>query len=286
MAGVTRVPGLGPRTSLAEGASKLVAARMADVKRVCAVLSPELDTELVHDARVAVRRLRTALNLFDQQATVLQRRAKVFQDALGEVRDLQVEIGWLQSTDLKHQRRELVTARRRQLESHALALEDQLRKWQAVSRAPKLALNSLDGRLGGGAMRRALERRLRKVEQRFERLRVAHDPRSAHEARIAVKKLRYVAELLDPAFAAATTVLKPILVAAQGDLGDLHDGDVWSAHWAAEATRLDGPMRQAALDVARIADRHRRKALAAVRRDLARWIDEDVFSRVKSCLED
>src|SRR5215472_8788204 len=122
MAGVTRVPGLGPTTPLAEGASKLVAARLSDVNRVCAVLSPELDTELVHDARVAVRRLRAALNLFDQRESALQRRAKVFQDALGEVRDLQVEIAWLQSTDLKHQRRDLVSARRRQLTSRAQAL--------------------------------------------------------------------------------------------------------------------------------------------------------------------
>jgi CHAD domain-containing protein len=135
-------------------------------------------------------------------------------------------------------------------------------------------------------MRRALLRSLRKVEERFERLRAAHDPRTAHEARIAVKKLRYVAELLDSAFAEAAAVLRPFLVSAQGDLGDLHDGDVWSAHWAAEAVHLDGPMRKAALDVARLADRHRRKALTAVRRDLARWVDEEVVSRVKGCLED
>jgi CHAD domain-containing protein len=286
MASPTKVRGLEARTSLSEAARKLSSARLTDALRLAGHLTPELDTNLLHDLRVAVRRLRAALGLFDDGLDGLERRAKELQDALGAVRDLQVEIAWLESLGLPAERiQPLIAERQAEVAERARVLLELLPGWQAAQRLPKRALDHLEGRLGGKDMRQALRRRLRKVEKRFAGLHLAFSVRGAHEARIAVKKLRYVTELLDPAFPKAAALLMRQLVPLQGDLGDLHDSDVWSAHWSREAGQREGASREAALAVTRAADGCRRNAVAALRRELARWRKAKVGPRVRRQLE-
>ena len=53
--------------------------------------------DAVHEMRVAARRLRAALRVL--QLRELDPKVKALQDALGEVRDLQLQIDWLQGRD-------------------------------------------------------------------------------------------------------------------------------------------------------------------------------------------
>src|SRR5512144_937462 len=94
----TEVPGLGPSTPLSVAGPLLVRARLADVRRYEGALSGdgEPDPDAVHDMRVAARRLRAALQLFGDAALLaLERQVKMLQDALGAVRDVQVQREWL-----------------------------------------------------------------------------------------------------------------------------------------------------------------------------------------------
>src|SRR5512144_1265991 len=119
MAKPTPVRGLDAATPLPEAARAFLGARLADVQRHLGMLGPRLDSEEVHDARVASRRLRAALTLFgdDKRVRRADRVVSALQDALGEVRDLHVQLDAfaamgeqaapLERTALRHVRRHL-----------------------------------------------------------------------------------------------------------------------------------------------------------------------------------
>ena len=94
MAKPTQVRGLHAATPMPEAARALLAGRLADVQRQLGKLGGALAADPVHDARVATRRLRAALVLFgeDRRVRRADRIVSALQDALGEVRDLHVQI--------------------------------------------------------------------------------------------------------------------------------------------------------------------------------------------------
>jgi CHAD domain-containing protein len=282
----TRVRGLGPRTPLSVAAKQLISSRLADAAKLVTELSRGPDPVVIHDLRVAIRRLRAALALFDQGRGELGRRAKELQDALGAVRDLQVEIAWLESLDrLRPQLDSLIAELRDEASEHGRRLEAALMSWQAEPKALPRALAGLKGRLGGKQMPRVLKRHLRRVEKHLEGVGRSLSVRGAHRARIAVKKLRYASELLGEVFPKAASVLNNELVPLQRKLGDLHDADVWHSHWIAEAARHEGDLQRISLAVAGAAARRRSRAIAVVGRDLARWRKTHVEANVRRQLK-
>ncbi len=153
--------------------------------------------------RVATRRLRAALQLFGAPQD-LSRELKELQDALGAVRDAQLHARWLGS----------------ELRQRTAGLAAAMRRFRAetAGRVAQLEL-APRGRLGGHRMRRQLRRKLRAVEDLM-----GHplDPKGAHRLRIAVKKLRYRAELLPlKKLEGLLDELEPL----QEALGELHDLD-------------------------------------------------------------
>ncbi len=97
MAKPTELDGVNSRTSVRKAAHRLIAARLADVRRYERALSNGISEEAIHDMRVAAHRLRVALFVFGgRNASKLERKVKRLQDALGEIRDLQVQLGWLE----------------------------------------------------------------------------------------------------------------------------------------------------------------------------------------------
>src|SRR5512146_2169448 len=212
MAKPTDVPGLAKATPLAVAGPLLVRARLADVNRHLPVLQREgePDEDAVHDMRVAARRLRAAISLFGaQELGALEPEVKALQDALGAVRDLQVQRAWLADAASRHPTRSarmLLAWAGRGRSSAEKKLRSALRAWAgAVSAQVAAAAGSVraSGRLGGSRMTGAVVSHLAALADRAERAHGKASPRRAHRLRIAAKKVRYAVELLEPAHPAA-----------------------------------------------------------------------------------
>lgn len=238
MAKPAAIDGLAPETPFGTAARRSLAVRLAEVRAFEPRLQVGRDADLVHDMRVATRRLRAALGLYDRKGALEEAKAeaKRLQDALGEVRDLDVQLEWLDGVlapGLPDREAAGILALRERLQA-ALA-EPEARLREAVARwsahvAPRLERRfaSVDGkgRLGGRRLRRKLRRKLRRVEARLERVLERDDPRTAHRLRIDAKRLRYAAELMAPGVPGPADGLLELLPPLQALLGDLHDCDV------------------------------------------------------------
>src|SRR5205809_800092 len=135
------IEGLDRDTALDEAARRSIKTRLAEVRRFEErLVGGAIDPDDVHDMRVASRRLRAALELFE---------------------------------------------RKRQL------------------REAERAVGGADGRPGGHRVRPSLASRLKDVKRRMLAVaKRAGDAGVAHKLRIGAKKLRYAAELAQPAFVA------------------------------------------------------------------------------------
>ena len=165
------------------------------------------DAESLHQARVAVRRLRSAFFSFkplmegDARAKVLSKDLRWLAGQLGEVRDLDVLIPKIEGAD----RARLVQARRRALGEARVAL-DSLRArqlmidlaewltigaWRSDPANPRLARESIVILAAD-----LLDRHRRRLKRRGDHLAKLSD-RDRHKARIEAKKLRYASEFFE-----------------------------------------------------------------------------------------
>jgi CHAD domain-containing protein len=254
MAKPTAVPGLGPPTLASKAGKKLVRARALDVDRQVDRIPQGLlpGEEPVHDLRVALRRLRAAVRLFQVGDEPLAEGLRTLQQAAGGVRDLQLQEIWLQSPEGTPARTMLRSVRPK-LRRRERLFAEALVAYRSVHRPHLLdALERLraPGRLDGEWVRGRLARR---IERAAERLLPAKRllPEPAHALRIAVKKLRYEAELLAPALPGLLAPLLEELQPLQEALGDLHDADVRIA--ALLEARLPGAARACRRDRAALA---------------------------------
>ncbi|TMA29042.1 MAG: CHAD domain-containing protein [Deltaproteobacteria bacterium] len=267
MAKPTVPRGLGPRTPLRIAAPRLLEARLGDVRKYEQALLRGLPAEPIHDMRVASRRLRAALDVFGLRN--LEPGVKELQDALGAVRDLQLQVAWF-----ARRSRALAARRRDLLPSAAAAFRRTLDVWRSrtaqgiVEATLELAAR---GRFGGPRMRRIVRKRLGMVARRMRAVEQNPDALTAHRLRIAVKKLRYCAELAGPALPKQSKKLLGQLVPLQEMLGDLHDMDVRIA--------LLGVMRASGL---RRSERARRARLAQqLLRELLRWQKKNLVHHLR-----
>jgi CHAD domain-containing protein len=222
-----------------DAARALVGARLADLQRHLSKLGTktELDPEDIHDSRVASRRLRAALMLFGnaKRGKRADRMIRDLQDALGEVRDLQVqirafenlgdrEVSALERTALRHVREHLGS----QLPEKIEALKSEIPRW---SKRGMKALGKVDqvgpkGKLGGHRLREKLIAELEELELKVITAEQDPSPAPMHELRKAVKRYRYSLELLEPAMPTEVGEIFASLVPLQDTLGTLHDTDV------------------------------------------------------------
>ncbi len=211
------------------------------------------DPEFVHDMRVATRRLRAAMGLFQP---FLPRRAQALRDelrwvagALGAVRDLDVQLEHLAhavpaepdspetaaayadiSRVLRAQRDGARTALLGALNSQRYAelvggFEELLRagphKADVVNRKARRILPSL------------IVDRYRKVRRGGDPLGEASPAAEYHALRIRVKRLRYALEFSRPVFGPAVDAFIPGVLAVQDILGGYQDAMVAIAHMRA-----------------------------------------------------
>jgi triphosphatase len=164
------------------------------------------DAEAVHQARVAIRRLRAAFSLFrplltdDDSAALLAAELRWLTAQLGEIRDIDVLLPRLEGTtrdlvsaarDSKFAqlRHELERARVRQL---AIELAEWLTvgRWRCEPADP--ALRDQNIRIFAGDRLDRLRRRIKREGRGL----AAIDDKHRHEVRKDAKKLRYAAEFL------------------------------------------------------------------------------------------
>lgn len=243
--------GLAPDTAPDVALRHIVAACHAELMKYRAIVLASRRPIGIHQTRVALRRLRAAFGLFKSAVDgpvvrALSAEAKWLAGECAPARDLHVclnetlrdvppvirRIGnRLAKTHLERARTALSGARfegfHRQLEAFA-----------ALSPA------STDKRLDAFA-RSELGKRHDKVVHRGRRL-GSLDERRLHRLRIAIKKLRYAADFLRPAF--ASPLAKPYIEATvrlQGALGALNDRAV-AAHVLADLATAARPSEDAA----------------------------------------
>jgi CHAD domain-containing protein len=80
-----------------------------------------------------------------------------------------------------------------------------------------------------------VKKRLRAIEKGLTCFVDTTDARTAHRLRIQAKKLRYLAELLEPVWPDKIPALLQALVPLQETFGELHDADVRIAEFIARA---------------------------------------------------
>ena len=205
------IEGLDATSTLEEAARRSIELRLGDVRKYEEKLGAAAEPDDVHDMRVASRRLRAALTLFDRrrQLVAAHDAVEALGDALGQVRELHVQLAWLREELAAASERDkvglqaLYAEREAKLPRRIERLQAALTAWhqQGVPAvAAALAALDLPGRLGGHRVRRRLSRRLKDVKRRVAAACKSMDARTAHRLRIGAKKLRYLAELTQPAF--------------------------------------------------------------------------------------
>ena len=293
MAKPTPVRGLGASTPMADAARALAGARLADVQRHLSKLGTraELDPDDVHDSRVASRRLRAALTLFGdgKRGRRADRMVRDLQDALGDVRDLQVqirafeklgdlEVTALERTALRHVREHLG----KQLPEKIAALKSEVPRWgkRGVKTLGRLDQLAPKGKLGGHRLRDKLIAELEELELKVITAEQDPSPAPMHELRKAVKRYRYSLELLEPAMPTEVGEIFASLVPLQDTLGTLHDTDVQvelvDTHAGGSTQGKDAVLR-------RLRGERDRKAQETLRA-LEVWEDEAVALRAQVML--
>ena len=272
-------PALTPPVTEAEAFATIAYACLRHFRLNEMVLLERDDPEALHQARVALRRLRSAIKLFrptlhGKDEHKLRGELRWFARHFGEARNLGVLLERLESARID----EAVIAPLR--EAHAKA-HRQIARALRSKRARTLFLELIlwietgSWRAGprasedlAGLAVEQLEKRWKQVAKRARDFDL-QGAEERHELRIAVKAMRYSAEFLAPLYADKSVAARRdkfigALKTLQDGLGDLNDA--WTAEQMAKG--LPGRLREAI--VAAHPPRESRKALAAAFKALDR----------------
>lgn len=233
-------------------AVKVLRKRLGQLRKEAAGVRENKDIEYVHRMRVASRRARTGLRLFEavlggEDLAPLCKGVKRITARLGDARDADVQIVRIEAflkdladtkarpgverllwrlrqrraAEQKKVVRALLKFERRDT---AGRLEGRLDEAQRRAKASGARLDAPANRARGGMLIAAECEGVLKYERYAERPeRVAE----LHAMRIAVKHLRYALEIFEPVFGGAVKGFVTECKALQDLLGALHDDDVW-----------------------------------------------------------
>jgi CHAD domain-containing protein len=267
--------GLAPSTAPDVALRHIVADCRADLRKYRAIVLQGRRPVGIHQTRVALRRLRAAFGLFRHAVDgpvirALSAEAKWLAGECGPARDLHVFLTEtvqdvppevkriarrLADTHFHRARAALSGARFESFDRQLHAFID-LSPAHPAERLDAFARAELD------AHHEKVVRRGRKIE--------TLDPQRLHKLRIAMKKLRYAAEFLQPAFASAAS--RPYIEATtrlQGALGAMNDRAV-ARHVLADLATAARPSEDVKKPLRRLAEqaeggakRRRRKLMQA-----------------------
>jgi CHAD domain-containing protein len=210
------------------------------------------DIEFIHRMRVASRRLRTRLELFgpflpDDSAQLWRKQIKRITRALGNARDLDVQVKFLedflkQSTDKKDRagiKRILLRFRQRRgrLQKQVVKAIEQLQacgvleEMEGVFRQVRIHARLRPAEFPSpfffSEARQAVSARLEEMLSWEIYVKQPDKLQELHSMRIAAKHLRYAMETFDPPFDDKLKDYIKTVKKVQELLGDIHDCDVW-----------------------------------------------------------
>jgi CHAD domain-containing protein len=196
------------------------------------------DSDGLHKVRVASRRIREALPVVGVQASPgkvkkLRRKMRELTRYLGPIRELDVELGMIETRLAADGGRSALSVVRREVAARRQALRDKLKKGKPVADVGKLR-KKLEKVAAAkcepphvdawrAALAAALLRRAKRLKAALDDAGALYAPERIHDVRIATKKLRYTLEIAADAGLAG---VKPRLTALKGQqerLGHLHD---------------------------------------------------------------
>ena len=289
------IEGLDPSSTMEEAARRSIEARLNDLRKYEEKLTEAADPDDVHDMRVASRRLRAALELFDRKGQLRGAHDAVEKlgDALGQLRELHVQLGWLRDELAAASERDkvglqaLLGEREAKLPKRVERMKIALGTWTEdglVRVEAALAALDVRGNLAGKRMRGRLSQRLKDTRQRAKATLQSMDARTAHKLRIGAKKLRYAAELAQPAFPSEIGALLDRLQPLQETLGELHDADVHIPIVEKFLVRADALQQPGALVLLRSEMAHREEQAAALGDALTRLRADRVLESLRDAL--
>jgi CHAD domain-containing protein len=203
------------------------------------------DPEDLHDMRVAVRRMRSAMKLFEAalpvRAAALRRELKWLGTLLGAVRDMDVQLerleGW--GAEAEPAEREALASLRTLLEARRARARAELLRGLDARRYERLVAR-LRAMLALGPLRRSaagrapvliagadiVEKAYRRVRKQARGLSEDSPAEELHELRIRCKRVRYALEFLEPVYGRPARRLVKRLVDLQDLLGEHQDAVV------------------------------------------------------------
>ena len=231
-----------------EGARVVALGLLAEATAAAEAMAAGEGEEPLHDFRVSVRRLRSALRTFrpwlkDSVRPRHEKKLKEIARSTNEARDAEVQLAWLAA-----KRDVLASSRQRpgyerlvswfEARAHsgpdAVRVADRFRRTAARLRA---RLGTYERRIEpggngasfGGALASLVEDQVAALSSSMNAIRDPTDEEQAHAARIEGKRLRYLLEPLRGYARADATEVIGHLKRLQDVLGDLHDTHVLGA---------------------------------------------------------
>jgi len=222
-------------------------------------LGDQLDQEALHDFRVGIRRLRSAIRAYraELEGSVtgkMRRRLRNLARATNDGRDVEVQLAWLgkqaqllRPDDLPGFYWLVGRLEDRKQKTHDRAVADVARRYEKASLRLRRALGTLRIELQTaqgqrpatfrevtGALARLQVQRLR---DDIGRIQGADDAEQAHRTRISLKRLRYLVEPISRGNRRAGALVRR-LKEAQDLLGEHHDMHVFAAAIASFRERV------------------------------------------------
>ncbi len=199
------------------------------------------DPEELHDMRVATRRLRAAMSTFRDVLPArferMRAELKWIAGCLGEVRDVEVQLEWLEEIQRQSGWEDatavgpLIEERRERWSVERTRLLEAMNSERYRALVDDLTAILREGDAGQGEAatpvrqygRKVLRKRHRQFTREAGELTPESDPQLFHLARIRGKKLRYAAEAMTPVFGEPAEQLVTAIKAAQDLLGEHQD---------------------------------------------------------------
>jgi CHAD domain-containing protein len=235
---------INPNQTIGEVAFAILRKQFAEVLANEAATRLGRDIEALHDMRVAARRMRAAMRSFrpylSPTARALEREVKWLQQALGPVRDLDVQLEHLdglmaesaESAEDLAPYRDVLARQRARERKRLIAALDSRRYSRLVARfASQLpkgpARTYAPGRIAAPLIARdEILQSYKRLQKRARAVRASSPPDAYHAARIAAKGLRYNVEFFAPAIGPRANEFIAAVKGLQDVLGDHQDAMV------------------------------------------------------------